>query len=69
MNVLKSNAHGRVCKMSGCTTPLTIWNPNKYCFTHLHKGLALDQRKKELSDSDYNRKKYAKAYTKKKAII
>jgi hypothetical protein len=25
---------GRVCEMAGCTTTLSIYNPDPYCWTH-----------------------------------
>ena len=30
---------GRVCRMHGCKTPLSIYNPNQYCFKHTKERL------------------------------
>jgi len=30
----KTYRPGRICKKRGCRKPLTIYNPNSYCFSH-----------------------------------
>ena len=55
---MQKKASGRKCKLKGCTQVLTGWNPNEYCFAHLHVGLRQDQLKDErIKDRKYEKKK------------
>ena len=43
----KKKPRKRVRKCKVCGTPLSMYNDNKYCFSHVLKGFEMEQAKRE----------------------
>jgi hypothetical protein len=52
MEIVKTNKKRRICRWPNCTTVLSIYNMNKYCFAHGMKAAIRDDRVKAIRISE-----------------
>jgi hypothetical protein len=59
--VVFKHRQGRKCKFSGCTTVLSLYNPNRCCFLHQPK-IRLLKRDNYIKQFSTNRSRKEKSY-------